>query len=572
MNSREKILAAILTVALAVFLVIPAIWSMFRGPIQIEERRKNTVETKLKTASEEFDVAMAKLARLKDFKERSLPSNTTDALTAYQQWLSDLAEIVVKFPKPRVEAERLIPSKDNSYSLVRIKITSEGTMSQLRDFLYHFHRANILHHISSLTIDANDNSPNPRLSINLMAEAISLRSAPVKGFPSLFPRAVLEQDIKEKSNKSEASEIHVRSAQHFPKDTPFRVRIADKFATVTKVVGDTWTITPDANEVLTASKDTTIELATIHPDFATKKLTDYDVLIDKNPFAKPVPYRPQLELVGTKSVDRGKTLSLTPTATGFSTKKGAPTYQIVGDTPAGMQLVGNTLTWTPTKDQKAGVVKVTVKALSPELKAPLESTFELTLKDINTAPKLETPKDLVATIGQPISVKLSATDAETPANQLKFKLNDPKPEGIVLDESSGELRWTPAASVAPGAVSVSVAVTDNGSPPQSSTISMTITVQDDTAQFTFLTASVAADTERQAWLYDRSKNVRLILKEGRPLKYAGFDALVTKIGKDFVRFQQKDTTWRMTLGQNLREAVIDRSAPPLAPPMPEERS
>lgn len=566
MNKREKVLAIALSATLGVFLVIPAIWAAFRGPITEQEKKLAKAHRDIDSQQSELTVGLSTLTRMKTYKARSLSSNASQGALSYQQWLSDLAEVVAKFSKPLVTPERIIPSKDNTFVLVRVRVTGEGSIEQLRDFLYRFHRADLMHHIATLNIEATDNSQNPRLKLNIMAEAMSLRDAPKRDHPTLFPRTTLNADLTGGS-----AEIRVANAKDFPSKGPFEVRVADHYLTIGKVENTVWTIQQAEKQNFAAKAGTTVELSPLHPEFLDRTLADYDQITQLNPFAKPVPYRPKLDLIGEKTVERGKSVTLEPKATGFDTRPGSPTYTVKGELPEGMKFADGKLTWAPPNEAKPGVFKVAFVAKAPAIKEVLEASFELTLKDINSPPKLDVPKDLVATIGQPITVKLTATDTDTPADQLKYKLNDPKVEGVTLNEATGEITWTPAATMQPGPVTISVAVTDAGMPPQSTTVSVAINVQDDSAQFTFLTASLAADSERQAWLYDRSKNARLILKEGRPLKYAGFDAIVTKIGRDFVQFVQQDKTWRMTVGQNLREAKVDPTAPPLPPPEPESR-
>lgn len=566
MNKREKILAISLGSTLLLFVVVPTIWGYFRKPLTQLEKELGAVERLRDTQDQDLTRNLSTLTRMKDYKARSLSSNASQGALSYQQWLSDLAEVVAKFSKPLVTPERILAAKDNTYVLVRVRVTGEASIEQVRQFLFRFHRANLMHHITNLTVEAMDNSLNPRLKVNIMAEAMSLRDAPKNDYLSVFPRTTLNADIA-----ADAKEIRVASAKDFPDKAPFEVRIADQYVMVTKTENTVWTIQPAPKQKLTAKTGATVELSPTNAEFAGKTPEDFEKLILQNPFAKPIPYRPKLELVGDKTVQRGSSVTLEPKATGFDSRTGAPTYKVVGELSPGMKFDDGKLVWTPPSEAKAGTFKVAFQATAPGLKAPLDGSFELTLKDLNTPPKVDMPKDLVATIGQPITVKLTATDTDTPADQLKYKLNDPKPEGVTLNESTGEITWTPAATLPPGAVTISVAVTDNGTPPQSTTVSVPITVQDDSAQFTFLTASVAADSEMQAWLYDRSKNARLILKEGKPLQYAGFNATVTKIGRDYVQFTQQDKTWRITVGQNLREAKVDATAAPLPPPQPENR-
>ncbi len=52
-------------------------------------------------------------------------------------------------------------------------------------------------------------------------------------------------------------------------------------------------------------------------------------------------------------------------------------------------------------------------------------------------------------LGQPFTMKLEATD-DGPVEQLKWSLGSGAPEGLAIDEKSGELKWHPAATFRPG--------------------------------------------------------------------------------------------------------------------------
>ena len=92
-------------------------------------------------------------------------------------------------------------------------------------------------------------------------------------------------------------------------------------------------------------------------------------------------------------------------------------------------------------------------------------------------------------------------------------------------------------------------------------------MEDDKAQFTVFTGMVAADSDRQVWLRDQSTNEKLVLRKGDRLQYAGFDAEVLDIGRDFFTFQQKNDTLKLQLGQTLRDATVIASIdPPAAEP------
>lgn len=571
MSKREKSLALFLGIVFAILVVIPGIWKFMSQPIKTEQTRLDLAEKRFDAEQLRYDSARLKIQKMAQYKARSLSSNASQGAGAYQQWLTDLAEMHFTGKRPKVDPERITAARDNSSVTVRLKVSGEGTLEQLRNFLYRYYRANVLHQIVSLSIEAQDNSATPRLNITFMSEALSLRDAPIKG-ATLFPRTTVVDDIK-----SGATELKVASAKEFPEKAPFEIRLGNQYVNVTGIASDVWTI--DSNAKLSAvASGTLVELSPVHPDFATKTVDDYTKLIKLNPFAKPVPYRPRLDLTGDKSVIRGGSLSLEVRASGFDNRSGAATYEAVGELPAGMKLADGKLTWKPAEDAVAGAFKIKLKATALGLKEPLISDFELTLKDVNAPPKITPPGSLVATLGQLLKVKVAATDTETPAEQLKFKLADPAPEGAAINETTGELTYTPAATSQPGAITINVTVTDLGTPPQSATLPISISVQDDTAVFTFLTGIVAADDQRRAFLYDRSANRTIILLEQKMLKYAGIEGQVKSITKDSVVLQQKDQLLRISLGENLRNAKAEPLAaepklgtPPTEPPLPEGR-
>src|SRR6185369_14922161 len=62
-----------------------------------------------------------------------------------------------------------------------------------------------------------------------------------------------------------------------------------------------------------------------------------------------------------------------------------------------------------------------------------------------------------------LSITNSATDPDH--NALTFSLDPGAPVGVSIDPSSGVLTWTPTEAQGPGSYSVTVRVTDDGSPP-----------------------------------------------------------------------------------------------------------
>jgi CotH kinase protein/Lamin Tail Domain/Carbohydrate binding domain len=91
----------------------------------------------------------------------------------------------------------------------------------------------------------------------------------------------------------------------------------------------------------------------------------------------------------------------------------------------------------------------------------------------NTAPVLAAISNAVLTLGQTLTFTASATDSDQPPQTLTFSLGDGAPSGAGIT-SGGQFTWTPAN--APSTNSISVIVTDNGTPNLSATQTFTVTV------------------------------------------------------------------------------------------------
>jgi hypothetical protein len=92
----------------------------------------------------------------------------------------------------------------------------------------------------------------------------------------------------------------------------------------------------------------------------------------------------------------------------------------------------------------------------------------------NTPPTLAPISDQEVTLGQTLTLTASASDIDVPAQSLTFSLGDGAPSGASINAFNGQFSWTPSA--APATNSVSVIVTDNGTPSLSATQTFLVTV------------------------------------------------------------------------------------------------
>jgi uncharacterized repeat protein (TIGR01451 family) len=98
------------------------------------------------------------------------------------------------------------------------------------------------------------------------------------------------------------------------------------------------------------------------------------------------------------------------------------------------------------------------------------STEITTVTSVNQAPVLSPVSDQTLTLGDTLSITVSATDAD--GDNLSFSLPQPL-SGATIDATSGELTWTPGTT---GTFNQSIKVTDDGFPPLSDEETLSITV------------------------------------------------------------------------------------------------
>ena len=270
--------------------------------------------------------------------------------------------------------------------------------------------------------------------------------------------------------------------------------------------------------------------------------------------------------MGDRRVERGESAVMTPTVRNLGPNASAPVFEILSELPAGMNYSDGKLNWTPPDEMEAGKFQVTIRASSDALETPLEQSFEvsLTVTRNNEPPVLWPPEnEPAAVLGQSLSFKVTATDNETPAEDLRFSAGDDFPEGAAINAETGEVTWLPPDATQPGSIEFPISVVDQGDPQQTTSATITVTVEDDRAMFTYLTASITADDQRQAWFYDRSINKRVIVQEGDAFEFAGFQAQILNIERDFILMQQERDTLRVDIGSSLRQAIVIATAAPV---------
>ncbi len=571
MQLREKVLAGGLTAVVA-FYFVPMVWEWFVTPVDDAERTLAAAKKFHNDRKDEQLRIFANQRQLKDWKGRSLSPKPQDAARNYQQWLTDLAEVVGEFSNVQVTPDPVAAAANQPFVTVRFKLKADATMAQVRQFLFRFFQADLLHSITQLEFVSPAATGNPRLTVNMSFEALSLKDAQPRG-PTLLPRTEVAEDWQDPTHP-----LVVRHAEGFPTKAPFLVRVGKHYFEVTEASGNNWTLATDPNSPQGAAgrpvsllADETVEFAPVHPEFSKRAIAQFDPILKRNLFVKPVPYAPKLDFVGSKSFSRGGTLDLTCRAIGFDLSQGEPIFTLEGEAPSGMSLDGRSgkLTWKPDEEQALGDFKLNMVVKAAGLKEQLQQELVVSFKQSNKPPKFETLGERHAVLGKEFSMPVKATD-EDPETKLSYSLAPGAPEGSTINAETGEFKWTPPVTTVPGPVKLTVQVADNGNPPNTVKQEVTITVGDDLAQFTELTGIFDKNGTREFWLSDKSTNRRIVLKEGEVLRYADIEATVFRIDKKTVLLKKDDALWRLDLGDTLKK--LRKLEPATAPETPKKPS
>ncbi len=187
---------------------------------------------------------------------------------------------------------------------------------------------------------------------------------------------------------------------------------------------------------------------------------------------------PSLGTLANRSVIATSNLTFTATATDVDVPAQTLTFSLDAGTPAGASIDPSTgvFSWTPTAAQ-IGSYSVTVRVTdngSPALSA--SQTILITVSAApNTAPTLGIPGNQTVTATSNLTFTATASDADVPAQTLTFSLGAGAPSGASINPSTGLFSWTPARAQI-GVFSVTVRVTDNGTPALSASRTVSITV------------------------------------------------------------------------------------------------
>jgi hypothetical protein len=184
---------------------------------------------------------------------------------------------------------------------------------------------------------------------------------------------------------------------------------------------------------------------------------------------------PVLTPIGDKTIKEGQTLTFTVTA---SDPDNNELSFAVSNLPIGaaFDAVSQTFTWTPGYDVAGSYENVQFTVMDNG--SPSESDAEaitITVKNANRPPVLNAIGNKSIAEGATLTFVVSATDPD--GDVLTYSASN-LPTGAMFDAATQTFTWTPASGATGNYPDVLFAVTDNGSPMESTSEAITITVGD----------------------------------------------------------------------------------------------
>jgi hypothetical protein len=215
---------------------------------------------------------------------------------------------------------------------------------------------------------------------------------------------------------------------------------------------------------------------------------------------------PVLALIGNKSGNELSAITFTASATDPNAGQ-TLSYTLDLGAPSGASINpgSGVFSWTPTEAQGPGNYSVTVRVTdngSPAL-GDFE-TLTISVNEANLAPGLAFINDQTVNEGATVSFTALGSDSDLPVQTLTYSLDPGAPTGASINPSTGQFTWTPTEAQGPATNSITVRVTDNGSPNLNGAETFIITVTEGNAAPVLATIGNKAVNEGNALLFTLS--------------------------------------------------------------------
>lgn len=148
---------------------------------------------------------------------------------------------------------------------------------------------------------------------------------------------------------------------------------------------------------------------------------------------------PQLDPIGDQTAAEGSLLTFTATA--FDINGDDVTFGLLGEPDGATMTPAGHFTWTPSETQGSGTFTFDVTVDDGEFTDT--QSVSISVDETNVAPLIDPVADRTVNENSPLSFSITATDADSPTQNLSYSFADGAPEGASLSPS-GEFSWTPS--------------------------------------------------------------------------------------------------------------------------------
>ncbi len=172
MPQRQKILIALVTTMLVVYVADLAYRRLYAEPVQKAQTATETLKKRLHKAELNVRAEKNKLAALEDLQIRSLPSNLELAVSSYRSWLLNLIE-QAGLRGTSVDSSPPL-RQGNLYYRLDFNIRGNGTLPQINNLLRSFYESGYLHKIRSMSLNP---AASGQVDTSITVETIVLPNA-----------------------------------------------------------------------------------------------------------------------------------------------------------------------------------------------------------------------------------------------------------------------------------------------------------------------------------------------------------------------------------------------------------
>ena len=220
MNPRQKVLLGSLLGLLLLWQAGGAVSDVVLKPMRERQSRLRDLQDTLERKSMQRGEVLAALRDMKNWKARSLPPDSLIASTLYQHWLIELAA-KTGIMEVTVTPNRTVQQGD-TFHTIPLTIRARATIQTLCDFLFEFHRRNLLHKVARMTLESR-RSERGTLEVTLEVEGLSLNGTPQRTtlfLPDQEQAVAADFQNRRRSEFNRLSEKNIFERYRPPEKTP----------------------------------------------------------------------------------------------------------------------------------------------------------------------------------------------------------------------------------------------------------------------------------------------------------------------------------------------------------------